>query len=133
MDISSLTFSESIEPNDQELIIICWRNLLTMYGVPISINNLTIEKIRAGNSNIRNPIITSFIAKGLLPYRGLGSGVKRALEEWSHIDFVEDREGCLFTVKVRRKVTANLEKMHLYSQKEANKGANIEIKGALKV
>ncbi len=31
-------------------------------------NNLTVEKIRAGNSNIRNPILVSYVAKGLLPY-----------------------------------------------------------------
>lgn len=27
-------------------------------------NNLTVEKIRAGNSNIRNPILASYVAKG---------------------------------------------------------------------
>jgi len=27
-------------------------------------NNLTVEKIRTGNSNIRNPILASFVAKG---------------------------------------------------------------------
>lgn len=65
-------------------------------------NNLTVEKIRSGNSNIRNPILVSFIAKGLLPYRGIGSGIKRALEEWPFIDFTDDREGCLFTATVNR-------------------------------
>ncbi len=65
-------------------------------------DNLTVEKIRAGNSNIRNPIIVSHVAKGLLPYRGLGSGIKRALEEWPQIDFADDREGCLFTATVHR-------------------------------
>ena len=35
-------------------------------------NNLTVAKIRTGNSNIRNPILVSYIAKGLLPYRGPG-------------------------------------------------------------
>ncbi len=57
-------------------------------------NNLTVEKIRTGNSNIRNPILVSYVAKGLLPYHGLGSGIKRALSEWPKIDFVDDREGC---------------------------------------
>jgi ATP-dependent DNA helicase RecG len=66
-------------------------------------NNLTIERIRAGISNIRNPILISFVAKGLLPYHGLGSGVKRALDAWPDIDFTDDREGCLFTVTVHRK------------------------------
>jgi ATP-dependent DNA helicase RecG len=42
-------------------------------------------------------------AKGLLPYHGLGSGIKRALEQWPQIDFVDDRDGCLFTVTVHRR------------------------------
>jgi len=67
-------------------------------------NNLTVERIRAGISNIRNPILVSFVAKGLLPYHGLGSGIKRALEEWRDIDFADNREGCLFTVTIHRKV-----------------------------
>jgi len=66
-------------------------------------DNLTVEKIRMGNSIIRNPILVSYATKGLLPYRGLGSGIKRALEEWSDIDFADDREGCLFTVTINRK------------------------------
>lgn len=60
-------------------------------------NNLTVEKIRAGNSNLRNPILASFVAKGMLPYRGLGSGIQRALEAWPHIEFRNDHDGCLFT------------------------------------
>jgi len=72
-------------------------------------NNLTVEKIRTGNSNIRNPILVSYVAKGLLPYHGLGSGIKRALELWPQIDFADDREGCLFTAKVYRKSTDELE------------------------
>ena len=66
-------------------------------------NNLTVAKIRTGNSNIRNPILASYVAKGILPYRGLGSGVKRALAAWPDIDFTDDRDGCLFTVKIHRK------------------------------
>ena len=65
-------------------------------------NNLTVEKIRAGNSNIRNPILVSYVAKGLLPYHGLGSGITRALTAWPEIDFSSDHEGCLFTATVHR-------------------------------
>lgn len=72
-------------------------------------NNLTVEKIRAGNSNIRNPILVSYAAKGLLPYHGLGSGIKRALEKWPAIDFTDDHDGCLFTVTVHRKPVEQLE------------------------
>ena len=66
-------------------------------------NNLTVEKIQAGNSNIRNPILMSFVAKKILPYHGLGSGIKRALEKWPRIDFRDDRDGCLFAATVWRK------------------------------
>jgi len=72
-------------------------------------NNLTVEKIRAGNSNIRNPILVSYVAKGLLPYHGLGSGIKRALEKWPAIDFTDDHDGCLFTATVHRKAVEELD------------------------
>jgi ATP-dependent DNA helicase RecG len=72
-------------------------------------NNLTVDKIRTGNSNIRNPILVSFVAKGLLPYHGLGSGIKRALAAWPEIDFVDNREGGLFTAIVRRQLYSELD------------------------
>jgi len=45
----------------------------------------------------------AYIAKGLLPYRGLGSGIKRALENWPYIDFVDDRDGSLLTLSPPQK------------------------------
>jgi ATP-dependent DNA helicase RecG len=47
----------------------------------------------------------------MLPYRGLGSGIKRALEDWPKIDFADDRDGCLFTVTVHRKEEKSSEKI----------------------
>jgi len=73
-------------------------------------NNLTVERIRVGISNIRNPILVSYVAKGILPYKGLGSGIKRALEDWPAIDFTDDRDGCLFTATVHRKEINGSEK-----------------------
>ncbi len=70
-------------------------------------NNLTVEKIRTGNSNIRNPILASYVAKGMLPYHGIGSGIKRALEDWPDITFTDDRDGCLFVSTVLRKPTVS--------------------------
>ena len=72
-------------------------------------DNLTVPKILAGNSIIRNPILVSYIAKGLLPYRGLGSGIKRALEDWPQIEFSDDRDGNLFTATVHRKEVIDAE------------------------
>ncbi len=63
-------------------------------------NNLTIENIKRGNSNIRNPILASFAAK-LLPYRGLGSGIMRAIKAYDAIDFIDDQDGNSFKVIVK--------------------------------
>jgi len=65
-------------------------------------NHLTIENIKAGNSNIRNPILASFASR-LLPYRGLGSGILRALKAYPAIELIDDREGNLFKVIVKRR------------------------------
>jgi ATP-dependent DNA helicase RecG len=64
-------------------------------------NNLTVANIRSGNSNIRNPVLTSFATK-LLPYRGLGTGILRALRAYPAIDFEDDEEGNLFRAVIRR-------------------------------
>lgn len=61
-------------------------------------NNLIIESIKAGNSNMRNPILTSFAAKPL-PYRGLGSGL---LHVWPQIELIDDRAENLFKAIVAR-------------------------------
>ena len=60
-------------------------------------NNLSVENIKNGNSNIRNPILASFGTK-ILPYRGLGNGVRRALQAYPAIEFIDDRDGNLFKV-----------------------------------
>ncbi|MCF6335059.1 MAG: putative DNA binding domain-containing protein [Spirochaetales bacterium] len=64
-------------------------------------NNLTVENIKAGNSNSRNPVLTSF-AYQILPYRGFGSGIIRALEKYPDINFIDDREGNFFKCIIRR-------------------------------
>ena len=65
-------------------------------------NNLTVESIRAGIANIRNPVIVSMASKGLLPYHGLGSGIRRAIGAWQEIEFVDDRDRNQFSVVVHR-------------------------------
>ena len=64
-------------------------------------NHLTLEQIRYGLSNMRNPMISSH-AVHMLPYRGLGSGIPRTLQAWPHTDFVNDREGNQFKVILYR-------------------------------
>lgn len=64
-------------------------------------NNLTIDNIKSGNSNIRNDIITSFATKEL-PYRGIGTGIRRAIKNYPDIDFVNDTEGEQFVAIIKR-------------------------------
>ena len=64
-------------------------------------NHLTVENIKLGNSNIRNPILASFATR-VLPYRGLGSGIIRALKAWHNITFIDDREGNQFKAIIYR-------------------------------
>jgi len=66
-------------------------------------NNLTIENIKMGNSNVRNPILASFAPK-VLPYRGLGSGIKRAIKAYPDIEFVDDRAGNTFKAIIKRRI-----------------------------
>jgi ATP-dependent DNA helicase RecG len=62
---------------------------------------LTIENIKYGNTVARNNIITSFASK-LLPYKGLGTGIQRAIKEQPDIQFINDEEGEQFIVKIPR-------------------------------
>ena len=65
-------------------------------------NHLTIENVRNGISNMRNPVLASFGTK-ILPYRGLGTGILRALRERPDIDFISDKDAELFTVRIPRR------------------------------
>lgn len=67
-------------------------------------NNLTVANIKAGNSNTRNPVLASF-AYQILPYRGFGSGILRALENYPDINFIDDRDGNLFKCIIKRVVS----------------------------
>lgn len=65
-------------------------------------NNLTVANIRSGTSNMRNPILSS-LATHVLPYRGLGTGILRALRAYPLIDFDDNRERNEFRVTIRRR------------------------------
>lgn len=65
-------------------------------------NNLTVENIRNGVSNIRNPLIASFATKEL-PYRGIGTGIRRALSVVPTLELESDHDRNLFTARIPRK------------------------------
>jgi len=54
-------------------------------------NALSIENIKAGTSNARNPILFTN-ARYLLPFVGVGSGIPRAISLYPNIELINDRE-----------------------------------------
>lgn len=65
-------------------------------------NNLTVENIRNGVSVIRNPLIASFATKEL-PYRGIGTGIRRAMAAVPELELESSQENNLFTARIPRK------------------------------
>jgi len=67
-------------------------------------NNITVENIRNGVSVIRNPLIASFATKGNeLPYRGIGTGILRALAAVPALELESDHDRNLFTARIPRR------------------------------
>jgi len=64
-------------------------------------DNLSIDDIRHGKSNRRNPTLSEHAFR-LLPYRGMGSGIPRALDEWPQIELIDEVSGNQFTARVLR-------------------------------
>jgi len=82
-------------------------------GAPLSMPHLWLHRRSEGFLSEFRGHLTYFgemprrqapgtLIEGILPYRGLGSGIQRALEAWSRIELKDDRDGCLFTTTVRR-------------------------------
>ena len=64
-------------------------------------NSLVVEELRYGNPVVRNNLMVSY-ALHTLPYRGLGSGLKRAYEHQPNIELINDVEGEQFKVIIPR-------------------------------
>ena len=64
-------------------------------------NSLTVENIKLGNAVVRNSLLASYSSK-LIRYRGLDSGIIRALKEQPDIEFINDAGGEQFIVKIPR-------------------------------
>lgn len=65
-------------------------------------DSLSVDDIRHGKTNRRNPTLSEHAFR-LLPYRGLGSGIPRALNEWPQIELIDEASGNQFTARVQRR------------------------------
>jgi ATP-dependent DNA helicase RecG len=64
-------------------------------------NSLTVENIKLGTAVVRNNLLASYASK-LIKYRGLGSGIIRAINEQPNIELINDESGEQFIVKIPR-------------------------------
>lgn len=64
-------------------------------------DGLTVGSIKLGSAVVRNPFIANFCAK-TMPYRGLGSGIIRALQEEPNIKFINEPVGMQFISVINR-------------------------------
>lgn len=65
-------------------------------------NSLDIENIKFGTSVPRNPIIQTFASK-ILPFKGLGTGIRRIVQLESETTFINDKKCNRFVVTFPRK------------------------------
>lgn len=64
-------------------------------------NTLTIENIKSGISIIRNPILYSNVPY-LLPFQGVGSGIRRAIKKYPNLELVNDTDREVFISIIKR-------------------------------
>ena len=69
-------------------------------------NSLTVDQIRKGVRRSRNVLLASF-APDLLNFRGIGSGIVRALKVWPSLTWVNDRESEEVVVTIELTPTAS--------------------------
>ncbi len=79
-----------------------FQNRIEIISPGVLPNHLTTENVKMGVAVPRNPIITKF-ASELLPYRGIGSGVFRALQLHPDIELYNEVETQQFKVIIPRK------------------------------
>lgn len=63
--------------------------------------NLSTTDIQQGKTKRRNPVLSEHAAH-LLPFRGLGSGIHRALQAWPHIELQNHESGNEFRAVITR-------------------------------
>ena len=65
-------------------------------------NSLSVESMLSGGISIpRNPVLQS-LAQYVLPYKGLGTGIPRAISKYKHITFINDERRECFIAIIRR-------------------------------
>lgn len=81
--------------------LLIFKNRIEIISPGILPNHLTESNVRLGVHVPRNPILQK-VASHLLPYRGLGSGIARAIKNYPDIELNNDIEKQEFKVTIHR-------------------------------
>jgi ATP-dependent DNA helicase RecG len=91
---------------DSPVRIFIFKDRIEIISPGILPNNLTEENIKSGVSVQRNPILASFSTKTSpplgLPYRGIGTGIRKAYNEYKKIELKNDIDNNQFVVAIYR-------------------------------
>lgn len=81
--------------------VFIFRDRIELHSPGTLPNALTVEQVKAGNSIPRNPIIHGLASK-IMPYRGIGTGIRRALKLYPAIDLLNEEQENRFRVIIQR-------------------------------
>ena len=82
--------------------LLIFENLIEIISPGKLPNSLTVEDVKYGNPVIRNNQIALFASR-TLPYSGLGSGLRRAFQNQSDMELINDVAGDQFIVRLPRR------------------------------
>ncbi len=87
---------------------------------------MSVEEMKLGNTAQRNPLICTFCARTMI-YRGLGSGIIRAMQEVKDIEFLN--QGNQFSIVIKRKGTISdkLSDKSQFSDNVGKRSANVGV------
>lgn len=109
LEISSVALEELLQnalthrdySKNAPIRILIFDNRIELISPGALPNSLTVENIKMGNTVVRNNLLVTFCSK-TMKYRGLGSGILRALKEQQNIELINDSEGEQFIVRIPR-------------------------------
>ena len=82
-------------------------------------SGMTVDDLRFGNTLQRNPLIAQFCSR-TMQYRGIGTGILRAIREGAQMEFENSESGNQFAVRFIRPVEGAVT-----STQESSMGVNI--------
>lgn len=112
--------------NHAAIRILIFNNRIEIINPGCLYGGLSVNDIKLGVSRQRNPLMADLAAKTMI-YRGLGSGIVRAMREDSHIDFDNEESANQFKATVWRTIqkktlmdSSTTQKGNITTQKELN-------------